>query len=293
MAIRDLYNLTVSPVFNTYAQVAGLNRVQITHNTSSAYHVQYVACLLALRDSSASKFDTVLNRFYFSFVYWLKPITDERGKETGVPGECWNPHSSIGGRLGKQTCWTVQHVYYRSWSRTRCVLVERRFSKREGTFWPHWTSEVEYFWVCVVWQSISNHSAPGFSVWLVGWLLVNVPATCECISGTDLLNFTCCHTEIEVADPTFHLIQSQYTDTGPTSPSADPITPGAWQGSHWSADFKVTGMTRPRKNPAQAEFEPGIFRSRGGRLTTRPKRRCSVWKKLWFYCANSLYEGMV
>ena len=58
-------------------------------------------------------------------------------------------------------------------------------------------------------------------------------------------NFTCCHTEIEVADPTFYLTQSQYTDTGPTSPSADPITPGAWQGSHWSANFEVTGMTRP------------------------------------------------
>ena len=39
-------------------------------------------------------------------------------------------------------------------------------------------------------------------------------------------NFTCCHTEIEVADQAFHLTQSQYTDTGPTSPSADPITPG-------------------------------------------------------------------
>ena len=62
--------------------------------------------------------------------------------------------------------------------------------------------------------------------------------------------FTCCHTEIEVADQTFHLTQSQYTGTGPTSPSADPITPGAWQGSHWSANFEVNGMTRPRKNPA-------------------------------------------
>ena len=62
-------------------------------------------------------------------------------------------------------------------------------------------------------------------------------------------NFTCCHTKIEVADQTFYLTQSQYTDTGPTSPRADPITPGAWQGSHWSANFEVTGMTRPRKNP--------------------------------------------
>ena len=50
-------------------------------------------------------------------------------------------------------------------------------------------------------------------------------------------NFTCCHTEIEVADQTFYPSQSQYTDTGPTSPSADPISPGAWQGSHWTASF--------------------------------------------------------
>ena len=34
----------------------------------------------------------------------------------------------------------------------------------------------------------------------------------------------------------FHLTQSQYTDTGPTSPRADPVTPGTWQGSHWNAN---------------------------------------------------------
>ena len=49
-------------------------------------------------------------------------------------------------------------------------------------------------------------------------------------------SFTCCHTEIEVADQTFHLTQSRYTDTGPTSPSADPITPVTRKGSHWSAN---------------------------------------------------------
>ena len=49
-------------------------------------------------------------------------------------------------------------------------------------------------------------------------------------------NCTCCHTEIEVADPAFYLTQSQDTDTGPTNPSADPLTPGDWQGSHWSAN---------------------------------------------------------
>ena len=50
-------------------------------------------------------------------------------------------------------------------------------------------------------------------------------------------NLTSCHTEIEVADPTFYLTQSQYTNTGPTSPSAGPTMPGAWLGSHWSANF--------------------------------------------------------
>ena len=76
-------------------------------------------------------------------------------------------------------------------------------------------------------------------------------------------NFMCCHSETKVADQTFYLTQSKYTDTGPSSPSADPITPGAWQGSHWSANFWVTGMTRSEKIPSQAGFEPLIFHSRG------------------------------
>ena len=39
---------------------------------------------------------------------------------------------------------------------------------------------------------------------------------------TCLHKFSFCHTEIEVADLTVYLTQSQYTDTRPTSPSADP-----------------------------------------------------------------------
>ena len=52
--------------------------------------------------------------------------------------------------------------------------------------------------------------------WLkfVGWLL-NVPATYQSISGTDLLG----HIEIELADQTLYLTQSQYTGSRPTSPS--------------------------------------------------------------------------
>ena len=70
--------------------------------------------------------------------------------------------------------------------------------------------------------------------------------------------FTCCHTKTEAADQTFYIIQSQYTDTGQTSSSADPITPGSW----W-----VTGMTWPSKiSASQAGIKPRIFRSWGGRF---------------------------
>ena len=67
-------------------------------------------------------------------------------------------------------------------------------------------------------------------------------------------NFTCCHTEIEVANQTFYLTQSQYTDTGSTSPSADPVTPGAWQDSHWTAIFLSHWYARLRKNPGASEI---------------------------------------
>ena len=72
-------------------------------------------------------------------------------------------------------------------------------------------------------------------------------------------NFTCCYTEKEVADQMLYLTQSQHTDTGPTSPSADPITPGAWQGS--SALEAEAFTTRPNETVT----------SNGGRGTPRPK----------------------
>ena len=75
---------------------------------------------------------------------------------------------------------------------------------------------------------------------------------------------TCCLAEMEVADDTFYLTRSEYTDTGPTSPSADPIKPSAWQGSHWITD---TGMTRPgERSTPKAGNGTQVWRSRGGRL---------------------------
>ena len=93
-----------------------------------------------------------------------------------------------------------------------------------------------------------------FLVFVFFWLL-KVPATCYSVSQGRICseNGTCCHTEMQVADQTFYLAQSQYTDTGPSCPSADPITLGAWQGSHWSTHFQVTGMTRPRARSTRIE----------------------------------------
>ena len=122
------------------------------------------------------------------------------------------------------------------------------------------------------------HMGPGVEMF-VGCLTSQQQASvCQGRICSD--NLTCCHIEAEAADRTFYLTQSQYTDTGPTSPSTDPITPGVWQGSHWSANFWVTGMTRPGKIPSPAGFEPEILRSRGGRLNHYANEAVGV-KRRW------------
>ena len=102
-------------------------------------------------------------------------------------------------------------------------------------------------------------------------------------------NFTCCHTEIEVADQTFYLIQSQYTDTGPTGPSADPKTPGAWQGSHWSPIFlSHWNDSTPKKSRCKRDSNPGPSALEADALTTRPTRRsCLTRSKGYSFCPPS------
>ena len=86
-------------------------------------------------------------------------------------------------------------------------------------------------------------------------------------------SFTCCHTEIEIADQIFHLTQSQYIDTGSTSPSTDSITPGSWQGSHWSTNFKSLYDSTPKKSRRKRDSNPGSSALEADVLTTRPARR--------------------
>ena len=85
------------------------------------------------RDSSAVKFDRAEIAFTLTVFYCLKPLPDEGGQETRVPGKklltinfrkCHilkpensranrdsNPHPSIGGRPGKQTCYPLHHAW--------------------------------------------------------------------------------------------------------------------------------------------------------------------------------------
>ena len=80
-------------------------------------------------------------------------------------------------------------------------------------------------------------SIPGLVYWLVSCLTSQQHASVSLgLICSD--KCTCCHADTEVADQTCYIAQSQYTDTGPNSPSADPIIQDAWQGSHWSTNHK-------------------------------------------------------
>ena len=57
--------------------------------------------------------------------------------------------------------------------------------------------------------------------WLVCWLVACLTSqqNASVSQGRIHSDFTCCYTEIEIADQTLYLTQSQSTDTRPTSPA--------------------------------------------------------------------------
>ena len=103
------------------------NRVQITCNTSSVYHVQ-VSCYMPLGMKGQLSYQVwqSWNRIYLSFILLAEPLNQwRRGRNRSTrrkplttsfrkyhilqpkdssPKRDSNPCSSIGGRLGKQTC---------------------------------------------------------------------------------------------------------------------------------------------------------------------------------------------
>ena len=68
------------------------------------------------------------------------------------------------------------------------------------------------------------------------------------------------------------LSQSQYTDTGPTSPNADPITPGDWQGGHLRTSVIPLVLAVMQRKEGEGEREREIERERERLLKKREAR---------------------
>ena len=84
-------------------------------------------------------------------------------------------------------------------------------------------------------------------------------------------NCKCCYTETEVADQTFYLTQSQYIDTRPTSPSADPIMPG--RVATEVPIVKSLVQFDPEKSWRMQDSNTGSCTLKADTLTTRPTRQ--------------------
>ena len=97
---------------------------------------------------------------------------------------------------------------------------------------------------------------------------------------------TCCHTGMEIAAQTWYLTQWQCTYTRPASPSIDPLLPGAWQGSHWSTNFQVRGMTGHGKKPhGESRVQTYVCHSQGRCLNCWAMRQLASQRKtvVWSY----------
>ena len=116
-----------------------------------------------------------------------------------------------------------------------------------GPFLPYWA----FLWAHCTYLNKNYNSYTGFVDHLSGlWYCLFVGClTSQQHAGVSQRRICSDNPETEVGEQTFHLTQSQYSDTGQTSPNADPITPGVLQGNHWNASFYVTGITQPGKNP--------------------------------------------
>ena len=70
----------------------------------------------------------------------------------------------------------------------------------------------------------------------------------QCVSQVRICldSFASCHTEPEITDRIICLIQSQYTDTGPTSPCAHPRTLGQLKALEQVGCFRPRGRNLKR-----------------------------------------------
>ena len=101
---------------------------------------------------------------------------------------------------------------------------------------------------------------------------------CACVSHGQICTdkCTCCHTETEATDQTFFLTQSQYTDTGLTSPSAAPITSGAGRVATGVPILKSLVWLDPENLCCKRDSNPRSSALQADALNTRPTKRCHL-----------------
>ena len=142
---------------------------------------------------------------------------------TGVPGivVCWLLHFPA-------ACWSI--------SRIDLVYLRDRSGVSQGSIWCISRIDLEYL------KDRSGVSQG--SIWSISRIDLEYlkdrsgvsQGSIWCISRIDLVylkdrsgvsqwsicseNYACCHTEVAVADQTFNLVRSRFTDTRPTSPSS-------------------------------------------------------------------------
>ena len=127
--------------------------------------------------------------------------------------------------------------------------------------------------------------------------LLSVSAACQ-VQFRSSCALTVSHTgTVRKKVQTRYLVQSEYTNTRPTSPSSDPIMPGLLQGSHKSVHFSVTGTallcfelqpptrvltTRPSDSKMFATMEPCCNENFGVKLSAFNPQSASGAEDPWF-----------
>ena len=129
-----------------------------------------------------------------------------------------------------------------------CLLTSSWLTDLLGLISLHTVSDT----LQTVWLS---HCIACFIMWIVCWLVDWLTSQQHASVSQGRIcseNFTCCHTEIGVADPTFYLTQSQYTDTGPTlySQAPDRVATGV-------PIFKSLVWLGPEKARHKRDSNPG------------------------------------
>ena len=128
-------------------------------------------------------------------------------------------------------------------------------------------------------------------------------------------NCTCCHIGTEATDQACYLIQSKYTDTRPTSASADPRTPGrvangvpifkslVWFDLKWNFDSVLLPSTTKKHFPYQLLPQRAMLIGQPSSFTNQQQHQSQQQQQptnqpnkqggFWLYCLRNIIRHVV